>query len=198
MRPINFIIIFILFGHLLAAQNTIPTIRANSPEVNIKDGDITKNNVWFINPAINPDIYTSPSKNKKVTFYTDIDSITVNINQDTKFDFIILLNDSLKAYTQIKYAPPFLETLKGGGEFSLLDNLEIPEFTYQAEDNPNLVALRTGFNLDSVAGTGNEVSKILNVLHWIHKVIPHDGNSINPQVLNAMSLLTVCKKIIAV
>ncbi len=192
-RKINLVVIFILLGQLLVAQNTIPTIRANSIEVNIKDGDIFKTSGWFIDPTINPDIYTSSSKNKKVTFFTDIDSISVSINQDTKFDFIILLNDSLKAYTQIKYAPSFLETLKGAKEFNLLDNREIPEFTYQEKDNSNLVALRKGFKLDSVAGTGNEVSKILNVLHWIHKIIPHDGNSENPQIKNAMSLLTVCK-----
>lgn len=193
-RKINLVVIFILLGQLLVAQNTIPTIRANSIEVNIKDGDIFKTSGWFIDPTINPDIYTSPSKNKKVTFFTDIDSISVSINQDTKFDFIILLNDSLKAYTQIKYAPSFLEILKGAKEFNLLDNREIPEFTYQEKDNSNLVALRKGFKLDSVAGTGNnEVSKILNVLHWIHRIIPHDGNSENPQIKNAMSLLTVCK-----
>ena len=50
-----------------------------------------------------------------------------------------------------------------------------PKFTYQDKENPNLVALRNGFKLDSVAGKGNEVSKIINLLHWIHNLIPHDG-----------------------
>jgi len=193
-KEINFIIVFILLGQFLVAQNTIPTIRANSKMIDIKDGNAFKKASWTISPHLSPDVYTTSSKNKKVTFYTDIDSITVNINENTKFDFVVILNDSIKAYSQIKYVPSFLEILKGANEFNLSDNRKIPEFTYQDKNDLNLVALRKGFNLDSIAGTGNEVSKILNVLHWIHRVIPHDGNSENPQVLNAMSLLTVCKK----
>lgn len=192
-KEIHFLLIYVFLSPFLVAQNTLPIIKANSIEVNIQDGDTFKKTAWNISPTINPDIFTSSSKNKTVTFYTDIDSISVALKQDTKFDFVILLNDSIKAHTQIKYAPSFLETLKGAGEFKA-DTREIPEFTYQEASNPNLVALRKEFNLDAIAGTGNEVSKILNLLHWIHRVIPHDGNSTNPQILNAMSLLTVCKK----
>jgi hypothetical protein len=115
------------------------------------------------------------------------------LEKTTKFDFIVLLNDSVKAYTQIKYKKGFLETLKESDKYNFNEERKIPKFTYQDKDNPNLVALRKGFNLDSIAGTGNEVSKILNLLHWIHKLIPHDGNKNNPQVKNAMSLINTCK-----
>jgi len=54
--------------------------------------------------------------------------------------------------------------------------------------------LREGFKLDSIAGQGSDVLKILNLLHWVHDLVPHDGMHGNPEVKNAMSMLEVCKK----
>jgi hypothetical protein len=48
-------------------------------------------------------------------------------------------------------------------------------FEYQSSNDPDLVALRNNFNLDSVAGFGNSQSRILNVLHWVHNNISHNG-----------------------
>ncbi|HWY37601.1 MAG TPA: transglutaminase domain-containing protein [Bacteroidia bacterium] len=79
-------------------------------------------------------------------------------------------------------------------KYDLNDNRVFPKFTYQAADNPNLTALKKYFKLDSVAGGGSEVSQIINLLHWIHNLIPHDGNHENPAVKNAMSMIAVCKK----
>jgi hypothetical protein len=56
------------------------------------------------------------------------------------------------------------------------------------------VALRKGFNLDSIAGQGSDVLQILNLMHWIHDLVPHDGMNGNPEVKNALSMLEVCKK----
>jgi hypothetical protein len=84
--------------------------------------------------------------------------------------------------------------LKRGEQYNLRDTTAVPVFTYQAAGQPELVALRKAFNLDSIAGAGNEVSKILNLLHWIHNLVPHDGNHENPAVKNALSMIAVCKK----
>ncbi len=185
--------IVVMMGQLLCAQEKLPVIKANSNLVSIRDGKVFNKNNWTIVPEAKPDVYVTRSKNEKVTFYTDIDSITVDVKEDTQFDFMILLNGTKKAYTQIKYAPPFIETLKNAHVFNSADSRKIPEFTYQDKNDPNLVALRKGLKLDSIAGTGNEVSKILNLLHWVHRVIPHDGQHGNPQVKNAMNMLKVCK-----
>ena len=84
--------------------------------------------------------------------------------------------------------------LKRGEQYNLRDTTTVPVFTYQSANQPELVALRKAFNLDSIAGQGNEVSKILNLLHWIHNLVPHDGNHENPTVKNALSMIAVCKK----
>lgn len=183
-----------LTGQLLFAQSKLHTIKATSKSVDIRDGSNFNKNAWTISPEIKPDIYTTSSKGKVVTFYTDKDSISVKITDKTKFDFIILLNDTTKALTQIAFKPSYLDKLKGASKYNFNDNREIPKFTYQDQSNPNLVALRKGFNLDSIAGYGNDVSKILNLLHWIHNLIPHDGNHENPTIKNAMSMIAQCKK----
>lgn len=191
---LNYLIILLFIGQLLTAQEKTITIKANSTSVDIRDGESFKKGTWKITPEANPDVYVTSSLGKKVTFYTDLDSISIEISKTTKFDFIILLNGKTKAFTQIKYKPTYLETLKEASKYNLTENREIPKFTYQDKENPNLVALRNGFKLDSIAGKGNEVSKIINLLHWIHNLIPHDGQHANPEVKNAMNMIAVCKK----
>jgi transglutaminase-like putative cysteine protease len=170
------------------------TIKANSKTVAIRDGENFNENAWSISPEIKPDIYTTSAKGKYVTFYTDLDSLTVKITPATKFDFIILLNDSIKALTQIKYVPGYLDKLKQAEKYSFNDNRQIPKFEYQDKNDPNLVTLRKELKLDSIAGTGSEELKIINLLHWIHNLIPHDGNHENPTVKNAMSMIKECKR----
>lgn len=84
--------------------------------------------------------------------------------------------------------------LQHAEKYNLHDTTVVPVFTYQNASQPELVALRKALNLDSIAGAGNEVSKILNLLHWIHNLVPHDGNHENPVVKNALSMIAVCKK----
>ena len=87
----------------------------------------------------------------------------------------------------------FLYILKKAGKYNSEDDRKLPAFTYQSSDNENLTQLRKAFNLDSVAGNVDEITKIKNLLHWIHVLIPHDGNHGNPVVKNALSMISECK-----
>lgn len=191
---LKFFFVFFIIGQTVIAQQKIPIIRATSKIVDIRDGDKFSKASWTISPELKPDIYITSNKNTNITFYTDLDSITFNVNPNEKHTFIILLNNTDSALTQIVYVPSYLETLKKADKFNLEDKKEIPKFTYQPSNNPHLVALRKAFNLDSIAGTGNEVSQILNLLHWIHNLVPHDGEHGNPEIKNAMNMIAVCKK----
>jgi hypothetical protein len=192
----TFLIFLIAFQTVTAgAQKKLPVIiKASSMSVDIRDGDEFNKNAWTISPQLKPDVYTTSSRGRKVTFYTDKDSITVKITPTTKFDFVILVNDSIWALTEIKYVPAYLDVLKGAGKYNPDDLREIPPFTYQEQNHPQLAALRKGFNLDSVAGTGNDASQIINLMHWIHNLVPHDGEHNNPEVMNALSMIEVCRK----
>jgi hypothetical protein len=190
---ITLITVLSLFVQFLFAQKNIPIIKATSKKIDVRDGKNFRKQNWTISPEINPDVYETSSLGQKVTFITDKDSITVKIKKDTEFNFIVLLNDSIKANTQIKYKMPYLEKLKKAEKYNLSDNRFIPKFEYQSMDNPNLVRIRKDLKLDSIAGNGNEVSKILNLLHWVHNIIRHDGSSNNPTLKNAIDLIKVCK-----
>ena len=70
----------------------------------------------------------------------------------------------------------------------------LPAFTYMAPNDSNLVRVRRYFNLDSIAGAGDEISKIKNLLLWVHNTIRHDGSSYNPKVKNAIAIYEICKR----
>lgn len=188
------LLLFLSFvGQLITAQTNLPIVKASSKKVDIRDGSILTKEGWNISPELNPDVYQSSSLGQKVTFITDKDSISVKIKKDMQFDFIVLLNDSIKAHTQIKYKVPYLEKLKKAEKYNYADTRKVPNFKYQAMDNPNLARIRKELKLDSIAGTGNETSKILNLLHWLHNIVRHDGGSENPTLKNAIDLIKICK-----
>lgn len=86
----------------LCAYSQVPLIRATSNQVKIKDGDKPAMVAWTLNPESNPDVYaTVADGKKKVTFYTDIDSISFEVKAGKKYDFIILLNKKDSCRTQI-------------------------------------------------------------------------------------------------
>ncbi|MFW0735866.1 transglutaminase-like domain-containing protein [Flavobacterium sp. T12S277] len=190
---ISLIVLFIIACQIVTAQNNNPIIKSTSRKIDIRDGKNLKKQSWNISPELAPDIYETSSLGQKVTFITDIDSITVKIKKDTEFNFTVMLNDSIKARTQIKYKISRLDQLKLGAKYNYSDNRYIPNFSYQSIENPNLIRIRKDLKLDSIAGKGNETSKILNLLHWVHNTIRHDGNSDNPTLKNAIDIIKICK-----
>lgn len=90
-----------------------------------------------------------------------------------------------------KYDYPYV--LQHSGDYSNR-KAGLPAFTYQSSTAPELVALRSKYNLDSIAGNGDEISRMKNLLAWVHNTVRHDGNSFNPPSRNAVDLITVCQK----
>jgi hypothetical protein len=83
---------------------------------------------------------------------------------------------------------------KDNDRFTSKDSIQIPPFTYQSASNPGLMNLRHQLKLDSIAGTGNEVSKIINILHWVHNTVPHDGqHESGIKSVNGMEIVSVSK-----
>lgn len=50
-------------------------------------------------------------------------------------------------------------------------------FKYAEPSDSLLTLSREYFNLDSIAGNGNDISRIKNLLYWVHDNIPHDGSN---------------------
>ena len=100
---------------------------------------------------------------RHVLYDSDLD----NIRKDKKF---ISLTETIKQFDK-------LTILQSANSYQKENNDSLPKFTYQSVENDNLQQVRKFFNLDSIAGNGDEISKILNLLKWTHDNIRHDGNN---------------------
>jgi hypothetical protein len=194
-RKLSLLFVLFLIVQSLLAQQKLPVIRANSKKVDIKDGKDFKKGSWTIVPEAKPDIYMTSSN--RVTFYTDIDSISFKVKPNHKYNFIILLNGKDSAFTQIKYktedvGPDYLGILKKARQYNPGDNRTILKFTYDSEKSPELLKLKNEFKLDSIAGSGDEISKIFNLLHWVHNSFKYDGSQALPPNDGVTDLMTKC------
>lgn len=101
-----YLFILIIFTLATSAQQKLPVIKASSTNVSINDGGYFNKDAWRLSPKAKPDIFTADRtrKTKWVTFYTDIDSISVKVKPGTRYNFIILLNGKDSCYTQIASA----------------------------------------------------------------------------------------------
>ncbi len=72
------------------------------------------------------------------------------------------------------------------------DDVSIPSFKY--DKAKKLKDFRVKYNLDSIAGNGDEFSRMVNLMSWVHGTVSHDGNSNNPKDKSADALITICKK----
>ena len=69
-----------------------------------------------------------------------------------------------------------LEILKESPQYRR-DSVRKPAFVYASPSDSLLRLSRERFNLDSIAGNGDDISRIKNLLYWIHNNIPHDGGN---------------------
>ena len=95
------------------------------------------------------------------------DSDFESIREDKKFKSLL---EEIKQYDR-------LTILQNSSAYIKDDNDSLPQFVYQDSGDYRLLNVRKFFDLDSVAGDGDEISKILNILHFVHKAIRHDGGN---------------------
>jgi hypothetical protein len=69
-----------------------------------------------------------------------------------------------------------------------------PVFTYEEKNSPDLIKIKEYFRLDSIAGNGDELSKILNLMTWAHNTIKHDGSYWADINMTAISIYEHAKK----
>ncbi|RFS17898.1 S41 family peptidase [Emticicia sp. C21] len=102
MKYLIFLAINLLFIQCDYAQS-LPVIKAKSKKVDVRDGKIFQKGVWNLTPEAKPDIYQAlePIVEKRITFYTDVDSITFDVSPNKTYDFLIVLNGKDTCYTRI-------------------------------------------------------------------------------------------------
>lgn len=89
----------------------------------------------------------------------------------------------------------YLWILRQAGPYNPTETTDsLPPFRYAGPDDPGLARVRKHFNLDSIAGSGDEVSQIIRLMQWAHHVVRHDGSSSNPTSRNAIDLVELCRR----
>jgi hypothetical protein len=80
-------------------------------------------------------------------------------------------------------------------EYSLYDTTATNDidFTYMDSSDQNLRNLRNKYSLQSVAGGGDELSRIINLMFWVNDSLRHDGSSENPSPPNADNIIETCR-----
>jgi hypothetical protein len=111
----TYLLLAILSLHTARAQSPLPLIHATSKTVSIRDGNYFDKDTWNLSPKARPDIYIADlsRKTRYVTFYTDIDSITIKLRPGGKADFIILFNNTDSCYTEVASFIPKQHKSKG-------------------------------------------------------------------------------------
>lgn len=97
-------------------------------------------------------------------------------------------------YVDPDFNLPKLDLLKKSAPYTSSTGQRI-DFTYSEPSDSILTVTRLRFNLDSVAGNGDELSRIKNLLHFVHESVRHNGSAPAPQVpANFGALYDICKK----
>ena len=109
------------------------------------------------------------------------DNDLVSLRKDKKYQALL---------AQVKDRQP-LNVLKKSAPYAK-DDAKV-EFRYQPKISNNLCKVRDYFKLDSVAGQGDELSKIINLLHFAHDNIRHDGSNQAFAELDAIDLYNYYK-----
>ncbi len=88
---------------------------------------------------------------------------------------------------------PKLDLLKKSNPYTPGTGEKI-DFAYASPSDSLLASTRLRFNLDSIAGNGDELSCIKNMLHFVHEAVRHDGSAPYPDVpLNFAAIYDICK-----
>jgi hypothetical protein len=90
-----------------------------------------------------------------------------------KSDIIIVRNDMIVLSEKQKSAyNVFIDRLKEYPSFDTSSNKNsLPSWIYTNSNDENLNRLREKYDLEKVAGKGNEIERLINLMEWVHKML---------------------------
>jgi hypothetical protein len=111
------------------------------------------------------------------------DNDLLSLRKDKRFQALLAEVKSRRPLEVLKQSAPYAKDASEG----------TVKFLYQPLESMNLRMVREYFSLDSVAGQGDELSKIINLLHFAHDKIRHDGANRAFAEMDAIDLYNYCK-----
>lgn len=115
--------------------------------------------------------------------------------QDKDLDNIRNEEGFKKLAEELRKTKDYLYVLKHSGPYATAYTTNKEKFTYASPDDEDMRKIRTFFNLDVIAGKGDEISQMKNIMYWLHDQIRHDGSGGFPRNTkrNAIDLYNACK-----
>ncbi len=98
------------------------------------------------------------------------------VKNDPRLDHIRTDQRFATLMENVREKGDFIYLLQQSGKYQHADTTGLPSFTYEKATSQALIEVREFFNLDSIAGQGDEISKIKNLLKWVQSNIRHDGS----------------------
>jgi hypothetical protein len=86
-----------------------------------------------------------------------------------------------------------IAVLRKSAPYNRKSDQNYPAFTYQDANDAHLTELRKTYNLDSVAGKGDEVTRAICLLQWFHNQVPHEDVR-RLKVLTASNIIETYRK----
>lgn len=99
-----------------------------------------------------------------------------HVKNDTDLDNIRKEKKFMASFNQLKQYDK-LALLQQSGNYKSNEKSDFPVFHYQAVNHHNLKEVRQYFNLDSIAGKGDEVSRLINIMLFVTRSIKYDGSN---------------------
>lgn len=108
LKTIALILLSLTCTSQVEGQQQAPVIKATATTVDIRDGNVFQKGIWNLSPEVKLDTYAvlSPITQKKVIFYTDIDSVAFEVTPGHVYDFIVVLNGKDSCRTRISAIAP--------------------------------------------------------------------------------------------
>lgn len=109
MRRIILLFVLAFIGQVSLAQEQFKLVKATSERVAIRDGNQPITRWWeYLTANVKPVVYhiAKINQNRRVTFYTDIDSISFDVAPNSEYNFKVLLNSKDTCFAQISTVIP--------------------------------------------------------------------------------------------
>ncbi|MEL7533274.1 MAG: hypothetical protein AAFN10_18320, partial [Bacteroidota bacterium] len=97
--------LILLFSCLMgAAQGELPVLRSSSPTLSIQDGDKLRQDYWSLDPTLEIDVYIADKtmKTKRVSYMSDIDTLSFELAAWEQYDFMVILNEQDTFYNRLR------------------------------------------------------------------------------------------------
>jgi predicted aspartyl protease len=103
VRPVLSALLLCLAGGAAGAQPPLPVLRAHSPTLNVREGHHRWKGIWTAEPSVPLDIYYAQrsATSRAIAFYSDLDSLAFEVAPGRDYDFVILLDDTIRCRTRI-------------------------------------------------------------------------------------------------